>query len=479
MSDSTGDFESAGIAGANGGVADGARAIGRDAGAVASGGAVNRVRPDADPAAIDPDDQFDEPFREGYTSFDEERWVPEAPKSRLRSEFERDRARLIHSSALRRLGAKTQVQMAGTDDFARTRLTHTLEVAQIGRQLAATLGCDANVVDCACLAHDIGHPPFGHNGETVLSQIAADIGGFEGNAQTLRLLTRLEPKVIADDGRSVGLNLTRASLDAVVKYPWTRADALRQSPAKPTPKFCVYKEEEPVFRWLKQGAPALNKKPMECQVMDLADDIAYSVHDVEDAIVSGAFDPIAAADPHVIDAIIASTIAWYGPDWSADELAAAFDRLNLRKLFVSRFTGSRAALAHLKNVTSALIGRFASAVEQATRARYGARPLMRYTADLIIPAETKYEILALKGIAVHFVMEPREEMEFHKREQQIVRDLVNLMMADSPQPSEALDPQFLDDWNEAADDDERLRVAIDQVASLTDNSALSLHSLLC
>ena len=105
----------------------------------------------------------------GYTSFDEERWAPEPPKSSTRTAFQRDRARLIHSSALRRLGAKSQVLVAGTDDFVRTRLTHTLEVAQIGRQIGASLGCDPDVVDCACLAHDLGHPPFGHNGERAVS----------------------------------------------------------------------------------------------------------------------------------------------------------------------------------------------------------------------------------------------------------------------------------------------------------------------
>ena len=93
---------------------------------------------------------------EGYSAFDEERWAPEPPKSSSRTAFQRDRARLIHSSALRRLGAKTQILVAGTDDFARTRLTHTLEVAQIGRQIGTSLGCDPDVVDCACLAHDLG-----------------------------------------------------------------------------------------------------------------------------------------------------------------------------------------------------------------------------------------------------------------------------------------------------------------------------------
>ena len=104
------------------------------------------------------------PAGEGYTAFDEQRWAGEPPKSKSRTAFERDRARVVHSSALRRLGAKTQILVAGTDDFARTRLTHTLEVAQIGRQVGAMLGCDPDVVDCACLCHDLGHPPFGHNG---------------------------------------------------------------------------------------------------------------------------------------------------------------------------------------------------------------------------------------------------------------------------------------------------------------------------
>ena len=261
---------------------------------------------------------------EGYSAFDEERWAPEPPKSSSRTAFQRDRARLIHSSALRRLGAKTQILVAGTDDFARTRLTHTLEVAQIGRQIGTSLGCDPDVVDCACLAHDLGHPPFGHNGERALAEIAGNIGGFEGNAQTLRLLTRLEPKILFPDGRSAGVNLTRAALDAAVKYPWTLAEAAAHPKGERSAKFCVYPDDTDVFAWLKQHAPDTTRRPVECQVMDLSDDIAYSVHDVEDAIATGAFNPGELHENGVIDAVVEDARAWYGPQWDADKLVDAF-----------------------------------------------------------------------------------------------------------------------------------------------------------
>lgn len=415
---------------------------------------------------------------EGYTALDEQRWAYEPEKSRDRTPFERDRARLIHSSALRRLGAKSQVLVAGTDDFARTRLTHTLEVAQIGRQIAAKLGCDPDVVDCACLSHDLGHPPFGHNGEQALAGIASSIGGFEANAQTLRLLTRLEPKVEHRDGSPAGVNLTRACLDAAIKYPWTLDEAQSGGTHSNVTKFCVYPDDVAVFQWVMDDAP-VGIRPIECQVMDLSDDIAYSVHDVEDSIATGACDPQTLQSSQSVDMIIASTRAWYGDQWSADGLLEALKRLQRDELLPVYFDGSRRAFALLKNMTSSLIGRFANAVENATRQVHGDGALTRYSCNLVIPQETTYEIMLLKGIAVNFLMEPREHEEFHRQEQAVIEDLVSALMQDSPHASSALEPIFMQDWNRAGSDDERLRVAVDQVASLTDGSALALHAIVC
>jgi dGTPase len=419
------------------------------------------------------------------SSYDEAacaRWVAEPPKRPERTPFERDRARVVHSAALRRLAAKTQVVGPTTDDFVRNRLTHTLEVAQVARDIAKTLGCDADVVETAALAHDLGHPPFGHNGERVLDDLARSCGGFEGNAQTLRILTRLEPKSVDAQGRSVGLNLTRATLDASTKYPWPREAA--QEPegvhadgtSRAVRKFGVYDDDLPVFSWMRQGA-APGRRCLEAQVMDLADDVAYSVHDLEDGVVAGRIDLPLLKDPARRREVWSTVRDWYLPAAADDALDETLDRLAATGAWpTASYDGSRSAQAALKNLTSDLIGRFCTAVQHATHERYGTGTLTRYAADLVVPWETRLEIVALKGLAAHFVMRADDRVAVLSRQREVVADLVHALRAGGPA---LLQPPFRADYAEAASEAARLRVVVDQVASLTDASATLWHSRLC
>jgi dGTPase len=406
-----------------------------------------------------------------YTERDRERWVAEDPahKRADRDDFARDRARLVHSASLRRLSAKTQVVQPGSDDFVRNRLTHSLEVAQIGREFGAALGCSADLVDTACLAHDLGHPPFGHNGETALDGVAAGIGGFEGNAQTLRLLTRLEPKRAHPDGRPAGLNLTRASLDAATKYPWGRGRA-----PLPSVKFGVYEDDLEVFTWFRDGVPE-GRRSVEAEVMDWSDDVAYSVHDVEDAIASGWLDPRLLRDPADVDAVLSVAEELYDPDLTADELGDGLDRVLATGAVPETYDGSRPSLAALKDMTSRLIGRFVVSVERATRERHGPDALTRHRGELVVPRGARAECTVLKAVAAHYVMYAAERVALHARQREVVAELVAAYEADPGR----LDPDLRRDWELASGDTAALRVLVDQVASLTDVRALTLHRRWC
>ncbi len=406
-----------------------------------------------------------------YTARDRERWVAEDPahKRADRDDFARDRARLLHSASLRRLSAKTQVVQPGSDDFVRNRLTHSLEVSQIGREFGAALGCNADVVDTACLAHDLGHPPFGHNGESALDALATGIGGFEGNAQTLRVLTRLEAKRQHPDGRSAGLNLTRATLDAATKYPWRRG----QGPHA-TVKFGVYEDDLDVFEWFRGGIP-VGRRSFEAEVMDWSDDVAYSVHDVEDAIASGWLDPRMLRDATDVEAVLAVAGEVYEPGLTADELGAGLERVIATGAVPDSYDGSRRSLAALKDMTSRLIGRFVVAVERATRAQHGSGPMTRHGASLVVPVESRAECAVLKAVAAHYVMYAAERVDLYVRQRDVVAELVAAYQADPAR----LDPDLRPDWEDAADDGAALRVVLDQVASLTDVRALQLHRSWC
>ncbi|HEY4576698.1 MAG TPA: deoxyguanosinetriphosphate triphosphohydrolase [Yaniella sp.] len=407
----------------------------------------------------------------GYDVWDMARWVPEPAKSTYRSDFERDRARILHSAALRRLAAKTQVVSPGDHDFIRNRLTHSLEVAQVGREFGRSLGCDPDVVDAACLSHDLGHPPFGHNGEKALNEAAKDFGGFEGNAQTLRLLSRLEPKKMTDDDKPAGLNLTRATLDAATKYPWRKADAPLNANGKPSRKFGVYDVDAAVFEWFRKDI-GTRRLSMEAQVMDLADDISYCVHDVEDGIVSGMFQLGWLKNPEQRQRAIETTRQWYLPDTDPDVVDAALSRLEATPTWVTSADGARHAHAALKDMTSQLIGRFSTAAFEATRDAYGNEPLTRHNADVIVPEETALEIATMKGIAAHFVMSSERRQPLYEAQREVLLELVELLTLTE---DHYLEPMYAQDWQSAPDDATRHRAVIDQVASLTDNSALLWH----
>ncbi len=399
-----------------------------------------------------------------YSNFDRERFLLEPAKRAGRTEFMRDRARVIHSLSLRKLAAKTQVAVPWENDFQRTRLSHSLECAQIGRELGESLGADPDLQDTACLAHDLGHPPFGHNGEEALAAIATSCGGFEGNAQSFRLLVRLEAKTINAEGESVGLNLTRASLDGATKYPWPHSEDSR--------KFGVYDDDVEIFNWMREGAPA-GKRCIEAQIMDWSDDCAYCVHDLEDAIYVGQISTKDFAND--LPALYQVMLQDYQSDATEEEAYDALQRLAALSGWPRYFDGTHRSLARLKDSTSQLIGRFVLAAELETRSVYGGGELSRYSANLEIPREARIEVDFLKAVAGHYLINGAHAQDRYAKQQVIINELVEMLTACAPRE---LDSTFLKSWQSAGDSSGRLRVIIDQVASLTDPGAYLLHARL-
>ncbi|GAA4888973.1 anti-phage deoxyguanosine triphosphatase [Ferrimonas pelagia] len=244
-----------------------------------------------------------------------------------RSPYHRDKGRVLHSAAFRRLQSKTQVLGVGMNDFYRTRLTHSIEAAQIGTGLNAQLRSkhpeiapllDDQLIEALCLAHDIGHPPFGHGGEIALNYMMREHGGFEGNGQTFRILTQLEPYT-----QHYGMNLSRRSLLGVLKYPVCHGSVAKPQQHPPAVNFrqlkasdwqpakALFDEDSAILDWVlaplcsddrqqfqcvtdtpgANGHLRARHRSLDCSIMELADDIAYSVHDLEDAIVLGIVHP--------------------------------------------------------------------------------------------------------------------------------------------------------------------------------------------
>lgn len=396
-----------------------------------------------------------------YTEVDTERRFVEPTKGSAmaggdeehRGAFSRDRARVLHSAALRRLADKTQVVGPRDGDTPRTRLTHSLEVAQISRGIGGGLGLDQDLCELAALSHDIGHPPYGHNGEVALNELADLCGGFEGNAQTLRILSRLEPKVMRGS-ESLGLNLTRASLDAACKYPWTRELNPR--------KYGAYDDDADLMAWLRAGHED-HRKPMEAQVMDWSDDIAYSVHDVEDGIVSGRIDLAVLWDLVELAALAEKGARAFGGEPEA--LVDAADRL--RQLAVvraaSEYDASLSSSVALKAMTSELVGRYVGITIASTLA--GNDHIGRQHGDLIVPEAASNEVKLLKTIAVLYVMDDPGHLARQDRQRERICRVYDYLMLGAPG---TLDPMF-QSWFALADSDAaRQRVVIDQIASMTE-----------
>jgi dGTPase len=307
-----------------------------------------------------------------YLAGDRKRLVNESrrqqqPLEGYRTEWRRDYARLIHSAAFRRLQGKTQLFPNHESDFFRNRLTHSLEVAQIAKSIANRLNAkekaferikiDTDLVETAALAHDLGHPPFGHNGEEALDGCMALHGGFEGNAQTLRILAKLEKKrvmsaspsepVVGGRDNRAGLNLAARTLAAVLKYD-NKIPRQRKSRQIGEVIKGYYYTEDNIIDFIKKNTLGIYNigdvqfKTLECWIMDIADDIAYSTYDVEDALKGGFFTPIAmiSAEPRLLERIaitISGRMKYFYGDYSAQDLK--FEGKDVRDILIRVFGG--------------------------------------------------------------------------------------------------------------------------------------------
>ncbi|MGR3807900.1 anti-phage deoxyguanosine triphosphatase [Pasteurella testudinis] len=428
-----------------------------------------------------------------------------------RSPFQRDRGRILHSAAFRCLQAKTQIHAVGENDFYRTRLTHSLEVAQIGSSLAAQLSLiepfqalsaalnkaenelqkmlkpllpPISLIETLCFAHDIGHPPFGHGGEVALNYMMAQAGGFEGNAQTFRLITKLEPYT-----EKAGMNLTRRAILGVVKYPTILDQASPQytkcqpQPHLSDPRYIsmrswkpgkgLFRDDLAVFDWLLAPLSAVDKqefcrfqqarqtpqdslktvyKSLDCSIMELADDIAYAVHDLEDAIVVG----------------VVSLQQWQQAHVQLSACQSLWIRQNIDQLSDKLFSEHH---YQRKNAIGALVNYFITSARWKINHNLQ-EPLLRYNAEL--PPEVVEVLTVLKKFVWQYVICHVDTQRIEYKGQRILTELFQIFESD---PQRLLPPNTAKRWQSAVEPDKK-RVICDYIAGMSDAYALKVYQQL-
>ena len=415
-----------------------------------------------------------------------------------RDPFQRDRARILHSASFRRLQSKTQVMGSGQSDFYRTRLTHSLEAAQIGSGITAQLRCKSpelcaahfpktdSLIETICLAHDIGHPPFGHGGEVALNYMMRDHGGFEGNGQTLRIVARLETF-----SEHYGMNLTRRTLLGLMKYPQLMeklsktikpecADNFRQLKADDWhPPKGLYSDDEDIIDWVlaplstadrnlfqSMSVKENNKhhktrfKSLDCSIMELADDIAYGIHDLEDAIVTKVVNRND-FDREVIDKLQQIDDAWL----------QEYSKTLAEKLFSDHHHLQKDAIGGLVNYLITAIK--LTDLNEQDDINF-AEPLLRYNATLSTPTAQALKIF--KDFVYFYVIKLTRLQRLEYRGQQIVMELFEALSSD---PMRLLPSNSAKRWQLAFDNKQNpQRVIADYIAGMTDDYATRLYQTL-
>lgn len=400
-----------------------------------------------------------------------------------RHAFARDRDRILYSSAFHRLAGVTQIVRAGEEDIFHTRQQHTYKVAQVGRRVteylieaypteAKRLGIHPEVVEAACLAHDLGHPPFGHAAEKRLDELVIKANlkeGFEGNAQSFRILTKLAVRY--GDDQCHGLDLTRATLAATLKYPWLRNKRVK----KKKNKWSAYASERQDFDFALKFHPQ-DTRSAEAEVMDWSDDIAYSVHDLEDFHRVGIIPWHQILSDENEDNLVNITIgAWFnGPSDAPAQVRSAIRRLrSIFKLYPavteSSYDGSREQRRQIRNLTSILIGRYVTAVSLGKGVGENA---------VSIDKESQVEVRVLKQLARQYIISLPALHAQQRGQTKIISDLFEIFLESGKSGKMGIFPKRLRSiWEEHGSDHEA-RLACDSIGCLTENEAYRLHSRL-